>query len=121
MRPAPRIALLLVLLSTAARAAAQRPATVAILGTVVDAESGNLVINATASVTNLHRQAEVDSRGSFALRGLAPGSHFVLVSAPGYEPVAELVDASADADMGRIELSPAVFRLAPINVVASVI
>ena len=112
----PALALAVALAAPAAAQTQRAPATVR--GVVVDSATGTLVINATVGLLNRREQARADTAGRFAL-ALPRGTHVVTVSAPGYQPIGQVVDGGGDVDLGTIALPPLTFALEPVSVTVS--
>lgn len=80
-------------------------ATGALEGSVLDAETGEPVENATVSA-RVDKSAQTDGEGFFSIAGLAPGSTTLQVTGSGYQPTHQSVDVEADrATTVSIELT----------------
>jgi hypothetical protein len=114
------------LLALAASLAAALPAagqrgTITVTGVAVDSATQGAVLNAVAGTTTRREHAGVDSLGAFRLTLPAGRPYMVTVGAPGFQPIGQVIDGSGDVDLGRVELPPMVYTLAPVNVTLSLL
>ena len=93
-------------------AAAARAAEAVVTGSVSNAATGNLLEGARVEVPALGRLAFTDGTGRYVLAGLPAGTHALVVSYLGLDPVRANVAAAAGARVERnFDLTTAIYRL----------
>lgn len=75
-----------------------------IAGSVVDANSGEVIPNAT--VTLNETSATTDEYGAFIIEGIDAGSHTLTVEAEGYEKAEQSVEVAEEGANVEITLQP---------------
>ena len=104
------------LLSLPSEAQAQRGT---VIGTVVEAESGDPLPGASVQVEGTSIGASSDVEGRFRLRRVPAGTQTIVVSYIGYEPAEARIDVEADARSEYdFELTSASVRAEGVTVVA---
>jgi CarboxypepD_reg-like domain/TonB-dependent Receptor Plug Domain len=117
------VALLATALAASAGVAQQQPPQPAprilVTGTVVDSVSGNPVFGVAIATTTTPDHTASDSTGAFTIS--IPGGSAVMLTfvGRGFETVGQVVTSTADVDLGRVALRPAVVALEPLEVTVS--
>lgn len=88
-------------------------------GTVVDSVSGNPVYGVAVATTTTPDHTATDSTGAFVFSIPAGTAVMVTFVGRGFETVGQVVTSTADVDLGRIALRPAVVALEPLQVTVS--
>jgi outer membrane receptor protein involved in Fe transport len=99
-----------------------------VLGSVVDAESGEAIVGASVAVRSQPDSAIVTGAivredGAFQIPGLAPGTYYLQVTSLGYTSMATepftISEASPRASVGTVRLAPAPIEQEGIEAVAA--
>ncbi len=99
-------------LITASQSVAKAPevvisdSTYTLTGTVVNAETNDLINDAEITVKDSEISVKTDNTGSFAIEGLAQGTYTFKVSAEGYQDTEVKVNVGDDIQTIVIKLSP---------------
>lgn len=103
----------------AAPAAAQQPSGGRVAGSVT--AGGSPLGGATVRLLELHLDEDTHENGAFDFERVPPGRYTLVIQRIGYRPETRTVDitASSAPDL-RIEMTPAVFQLAPLVVTGTI-
>ncbi len=75
-----------------------------VTGTVLDANTGEVIPNATVTLTEAEASATTDENGTFTLEGVEAGSYTLTVEAEGYEPAEQTLDVPEEGANVEITL-----------------
>jgi outer membrane receptor protein involved in Fe transport len=115
---APRVVLLLSLITVAAFQPLHAQSSGALSGRVVD-KSGAPLIGATISIDNLSRAVASSSSGDFTFGALPAARYLLTARKTGYLPKVQNVLMGSSPMSVTITLAPGTMRLEPVNVTAS--
>jgi iron complex outermembrane recepter protein len=115
------LALLVGLLGAAPVTGGAQARTGAIIGRVLDAESGAALPFVIVRVVEAHRVEQTHGDGAFQLRDLPPATYTLIAQRIGYQPVERRVVVTAGADsVLTLQMRPVPVTLAPTVVTGSV-
>lgn len=80
--------------------------TYTLTGTVVNAETDDLISEASVAIDGTDISTTTDNTGSFTFEGLTQGSYTLKISAEGYEDTQVKVNVGDDTQTVIIKLSP---------------
>lgn len=77
-----------------------------ITGSVVDAETGDAVANATVTLTGTEQSTTTDEYGTFTFEEVKTGSLTLSVEADGYQAAEQTIDVTEEGANVEIEVTP---------------